>query len=636
MTDPFGPASISHLRPRVFHRTESIDSDVRGQPGIQPDIIPHRQTGVNWLGLTCALVLTIFVGRLYFLQIVEGQTYRQRSERNRIQTEVISAPRGSIVDRYGQPLVSNAPNFLLTVTPADIPSAGRPRQDEIDQLAAIIHRKPDEIKNAISDRRHRSTDPVTIVDHAPESEAIDWMVQTASMPGVRVTSVPTRQYLDGPNTSAILGYIGVVSGSDLEAHPQLTPQSVNGKTGLEKQYDVDLTGQDGFRDIERDVRNQSQAIVRQQDSQPGKTLTLTIDRQLQIKLSERLLAEIKVAHSPGGSAVALNPQTGEILALVSAPAFDNNWFVTPGHSDQITTALQDPARPFLNRAISGLYPSGSIIKPLLAAAGLHEHVVTPDTTVVSTGGITVGSDHFPDWKSGGHGITNLAKALAESVNTYFYILGGGYQGKIGLGVDRMVKYLQAFGWGSKTGVDLPGESQGLLPTKEWRQTTRATPWKLGDTYHLSIGQGDLQVTPLQIASGLSAIANGGTLYQPHLVSTVTDANNQIVRTYAPTVLRTNIVSSTDIMAVQNGMRQGVLNGSSRSLQSLPVPAAGKTGTAQFGREGKTHAWFAAYAPYDHPTILIVVMVEAGGEGNATALPVAKDVLQWFFSRNQHP
>ncbi len=431
----------------------------------------------------------------------------------------------------------------------------------------------------------------------------------------------------------VLGYIGKISSDELQQKSNASIIDVTGKAGLEKMYDDVLRGQDGRREVDRAKVGQNSS-TQDRDPVPGDTLHVSLDADLQQRLFDRLQAAIHQAHSTAGAAVAINPQNGEILALVSAPTFDDNWFVDQSHQSDVMHALHDKTQPLLNRAIAGQYPSGSIIKPLIGTAALAEGVVTPQTTVLSTGGLKVGVNTFPDWKPGGHGITNLSKAIAESVNTYFYEVGGGYDQQPGLGVDRIVKYLSRYGWGRTLGIDIPGEQPGLLPTKQWRTNVRPTPWRLGDTYHLAIGQGDLEVTPLQVASAIAAVANGGTLYQPHLVREISDPNGQTRTTIVPKVLEKDIAPGPDITAVQAGMREGVLSGSSRAMQSVPVPVAGKTGTAQFGVGNHTHAWYTAFAPYDHPTIALAVVIEGGGQGHEIALPVAKDILTWYFSETR--
>lgn len=602
-------------------------------PAVQSHLALISTSGwFRWLPVGIGLIALIFIGRLVQLQIAQGESFRQTAEHNRLRIQVLPAPRGAIVDRYGRVLVSNVPDFSLTITPADLPNESAERQVIVAKVQRLTALPLSRIMALISNPNQRRTDPVPIVEHVDYRQAIQWLVVVNSWPGVNVTAVPRRAYTLGPAAAAVIGYVGKLSPEDKRHHPQINVLDVIGKDGLERQYDRQLRGQDGQIATERAVNNQGQQTVTDQPAIAGQTLRLSLDRDLQQRLFDRLESAIASAHSTSGAAVAINPQNGEILAIVSAPSFDNNWFVSSSHTADIQRVLTDRRQPLLNRAIGGVYPSGSIIKPFIGTAALAEHVVTPSTTVLSTGGLKVGGSNFPDWKPGGHGVTNLAKAIADSVNTYFYEVGGGYQQQPGLGVDRIVAYLQKFGWGSPLGIDLPGEAAGLVPTRHWRETVRPTPWRLGDTYHLAIGQGDLEVTPLQVATAVAAVANGGTLFQPHLLTTTISADGRTTTATGPEILRDHLATAANIAAVQNGMRQGVLTGSSQQMQSVPVPVAGKTGTAQFGVGNRTHAWYTAYAPFDHPSIALAIVIEGGGQGHEIALPVAKDILTWYFTR----
>jgi penicillin-binding protein 2 len=260
----------------------------------------------------------------------------------------------------------------------------------------------------------------------------------------------------------------------------------------------------------------------------------------------------------------------------------------------------------------------------VAAAALAEGLIIPTTSFLSTGGLTIGSWFFPDWKVGGHGETNVGKAIAESVNTFFYIIGGGFDAFTGLGVERITSYARLFGFGSLTGLDLPNEGEGFLPSKEWKEEVKGERWYVGDTYHLAIGQGDLLVTPLQMAVALSTVANGGTKYEPHVAKAVGDQWILPKGTVLPEELR------QAIKIVREGMRQTVTSGSARRLNSLPLAAAGKTGTAQIGGSSETHAWFTGFAPYENPEIAVVVLIEEGGEGSSTAVPVAENIFRWWY------
>jgi penicillin-binding protein 2 len=590
-------------------------------------------------GWVFAAMLLGTVGLLYRLSVLQSRAnsgYLQRVDRNRIRREILPAPRGAIVDRNGIPVVQNVPNFVLSVIPADVPK-GTDRPAWIarvqDQTKIAL---PDIEAALVYDENKSFNDPRILRDRISYNEALRLMVLIGDIPGLSVTAVPTRSYTLGPAFAPVLGYIGKITKEELRANPQASYLDETGKAGLEKQYNDILQGTDGYRDVEHDVFNRATNVLRRQDPIPGKTIRLTIDQQLQTRLYNSLSQAVSKAHSTGGAAIAVDPRNGEVLAMVSAPTFDNNWFIDESKKKERQNAVLDSRKLMLNRAIAGQYPSGSIIKPLISAAALAEKIITPTTTVLSTGGLKIGPNYFPDWKSGGHGVTNVAKAIAESVNTFYYEIGGGYENQPGLGVERIVKYLQLFGWGSKTGIDIPGEAKGFLPTKTWRDTIRIDPWRLGDTYHLAIGQGDVQATPIQIITSIAAVANGGTVYQPHLVQRVDLSDGTTGAVTQAKVLQKKFVSTSVLSAVQFGMRQGVLAGSSRSMQSLPVAVAGKTGTAQFGNKGKTHAWYTVYAPYENPTIAMIVLIEGGGEGNATALPVAKEVLQWYFTRGAKP
>lgn len=624
MRDPF----IIDAAP-LHHRSTPGSTEPEHMVG---GIIATSIGRTNAVMLAMGLLFLVLGWRLVDLQFIQGATMRARSEGNRVRQVISPAPRGTILDRHGVSLADNVANLAVTLTPADIPKKKAERDTFIQHIATVVGISVEDITNALQSKQRKPTDPVTIKEHLQYDEAVKIMVAITAEPSLNVVGLPNRIYPLGQAISHVIGYTGRVTTDDIASNPSRNPLDTVGKTGLEKEYDAVLTGQDGITEIEHDAQNRSQRILSEQVSQPGHTLVTSIDAGLQSLLSEKLLAMVQQVHSSGGAAVAMDPNTGQILAMTSAPTYDNSWFVEAGHSEEISKALTGSAKVLLNRAISGKYPSGSIIKPLISAAALTEKTITPSTTVNSVGGFSVGRDFFPDWKAGGHGITNVAKAIAESVNTFFYAVGGGYDTIQGLGVDRIVKYLQKFGWGATLGIDLPSESAGFVPTKEWRTTKRPSPWKLGDTYHLSIGQGDVEVTPLQIVNYISAVANGGTLYKPEIVTKIQTADGVITEEKKPVILESSLVPASAIATVQDGMRQGVLAGSSRSLQSLPVTSAGKTGTAQFGNEGKTHSWYAAYAPYDHPKIVIAVIVEGGGEGNTAALPVAKDALQWYFTQ----
>ncbi|PIY97009.1 MAG: penicillin-binding protein 2, partial [Candidatus Kerfeldbacteria bacterium CG_4_10_14_0_8_um_filter_42_10] len=432
----------------------------------------------------------------------------------------------------------------------------------------------------------------------------------------------------------LIGYIGKITEKDLTLpeNQDYLLTDIIGKTGLEYQYEKMLKGEDGKKMIEVDSLGKEKKLVASKEPQSGQNITLSIDLGLQKTLDQSLKKMIAGTNSPGGAAIAIDPRNGEILAMASAPGFNSNEFVKGISVENFEKLISDPDRPLFMRAVSAQYPPGSTIKPVIASAALQEGVITPQTTIMSAGGLRVGPNFFPDWKAGGHGLTDVKKALAESVNTFFYTVGGGFEDFTGLGVDRINQYAHLFGLGEPLGIDFPSEASGFLPTKQWKEDSKGERWYLGDTYHLSIGQGDILVTPLQVADYTAAIANGGTLYQPQIVKSIKNpALDQIIKK-DPLVIRDNFISPVYLNTVREGLRQAVTSGSASALQNVPVSVAGKTGTAQIGNENRTHAWFTGFAPYESPEIVITVIVEKGGEGHAAALPVAKDGFNWYFNQ----
>jgi len=316
------------------------------------------------------------------------------------------------------------------------------------------------------------------------------------------------------------------------------------------------------------------------------------------------------------------------LALVSLPSFDNNDFSGGISKEKYSGYVNDPNAPLFNRAFGGNYPSGSTIKPVMAAAALQEGVITSNTSFLSNGGLRVGPWFFPDWQAGGHGITNVRKSLAQSVNTFYYYIGGGYDKFEGLGVDRIEEYLKKFHFSEALGIDLPGEVDGFVPSRLWKEQ-KNEKWYVGDTYNLSIGQGDLLVTPLQIAVMTSFFANGGTMYKPHVVKTLTDPVTKQKEEIKSIVLAQNMVRKDVIDTVRLGMKDCAEAGSCRRLALLPFTSAGKTGTAQWNKNKANHAWFTSFAPFENPEIVVTVLVEEGEEGSRIAAPIAYEFYRWW-------
>jgi len=461
-------------------------------------------------------------------------------------------------------------------------------------------------------------------------------LESDNMPGVVITNKTRREYnLYSLSLSHILGYTGKINDKELAKFgPEYLPIDYIGKSGMENFWENEMKGSNGKKQIEVDALGKEKKIINQEAGEDGHNLVLSIDVDLQKKLEESVIAILRKARLNKACAIALDPNNGEILAMVSFPSYNNNDFARGMTAGEFQKIANHPDKPLFNRCISGEYPSGSVIKPVIAAAALEENVINENTSFLSTGGLKIGQWFFPDWKAGGHGTINIRRALAESVNTFFYYIGGGYQDFRGLGLERMVKYEKLFGLDTQTGIDMPGEASGFLPTEEWKLKTKGELWYIGDTYHLSIGQGDTLVTPLQVADYTAIFANGGSLYRPHIIRQVLNSKDQLIGEVDNKPIKSNIISSKNINIVREGMRQAVTAGSAGSLQSVPVAVAGKTGTAQWSSTKPTHAWFTGFAPYDKPEIVITILIEQGGEGSYTAVPIANEVLTWYFSRKK--
>jgi len=404
---------------------------------------------------------------------------------------------------------------------------------------------------------------------------------------------------------------------------------------LEYSWEKELKGINGHKNIEVDAFGRRKKVVSELEPVAGYNLKLSLDLDLQRQAEIVTKSWLLKTKTSRAAVIAMDPRNGHILALVSLPAYNNNLFARGLSQEEYDVFLNDENHPLFNRAISGELPSGSTIKPVVAAAALQEKIISENTSFLSVGGIYIGQWFFPDWKAGGHGLTDVRKALAESVNTFFYYIGGGYQDFVGFGVDRLVTYMRLFGFGEKTGIDLNGESAGFVPTPSWKEETKNEAWYIGDTYHIAIGQGDILVTPLQVANFTAAIANGGTLYRPSLVQSLLAENNQKIKDISPEIIRRDFIDPYNLQVVREGMRQTVTAGSARSLRVLPVSVAGKTGTAQWSSTKENHAWFTGFAPYENPEIVITVLVEEGREGSEVSVPIAQEILNWYFSQPEN-
>ncbi len=601
----------------------------------------RRPPTLRALAVFAALAFVCLGMRIFYLQIVRGHEFRLLSENNRIRSQVVLAPRGKILDRSGQVLAQNTASFNLVAIAFDLPKIGL--SQEVTALAAEFGLDAGDVLDKISAVPKNSIEPIVIKQNVSRDQSLLFETESSRFLGFSVEEIPVRDYADAPAFSHVLGYTGLLSPGDLVGLDQNAYASEDyiGKLGIEQQYEKYLHGQNGQDLVEVDATGKLLDVLGENPPVPGNTLILNIDKDLQAQLYAALQANVG---SQRGAAVAINPKNGQVLALVSSPGFNNDLFA-PGISQADYQALlNDKNQPLFNRAIAGTYPPGSTSKPMTATAGLQEGVITDSTVIYDNGVITVPNQFggvaydFHGWKPGGLGPMTVRSAIAMSSDIFFYeVAGGSPNGSLaGLGADRLAEYFRKFGLGKPLGIDIQGEKGGLVPDPAWKMSYYNNDpllgkWYLGDTYHMGIGQGDVLVTPLQAAEWTAIVANGGTGYVPEIAQKVMDENGKVLWQNQPKVLVSNIASAANMKIVQEGMRQTVTAGTAKALMSLPISSAGKTGTSQFddSNPAKTHAWFTVYAPYEDPQIVITVLVEAGGEGNAAAEPIVKNALQWW-------
>ena len=588
---------------------------------------PIGNLGLKFLGFLALAVFLLLGFRVFYLQIVKGDYYTNLAKENRVRFITIKAPRGLIFDKNGKKLVENAPSFDAILVPADLPKNIDERRQEVRNLAGILSINDQSLEAMVESQNLDSLNPVLVKENISEDESLIFSENKNKLAGFQLDKTAVRNYQDGNYFSSIIGYTGKVDKDDLAKNPDYLMIDYTGKIGLELSYEKYLRGVNGKQKVEVDSAGNIKKDLGADQPINGSDLYLGIDEDLQKKLQDTLQKKLEETGTKTASAVAIDPRNGEILALVNLPSYDNNLFAKGISSEDYNTLITDPEKPMFNRAVSGEYPPGSTFKPLVASAALQEGTINSGTTLNCPAEIDIGSYRFPDWKP--HGITDVRKAIAESVDIFFYAVGGGWDNITGLGIDKIKQYASEFGLGRTLGIDIPGEASGLVPDRAWKQEKFGERWYVGDDYHCAIGQGFITATPLQLANYTAAIANGGTVYKPHLATSIKkiDGTEEKIE---PEILSKNFISPFNLEVVREGMRQTVTSGTAQPLKDLPVAVAGKTGTAQFGDGDKTHGWFTSFAPYDNPQIAMAVLVEGGGEGFSTAEPVTRDVYQWYF------
>ena len=580
------------------------------------------------LGVVVCLVFAVLVGQLFYLQVIRGWEYQRRARAVTRRELPIPAQRGEIFDRhYDFPLVVNQDSFAVDLIPADIEASLR--EELFARVAEVLRSDAAEIHRRIPPRNYHLYQPIEVkggVDFATVAYLAEHLHE---FPGVAWHNKPIRNYLVTGSLAHVVGYVGDISREELQVlyNEGYSPGAVLGKSGIERRYDRILRGVDGrrFRTVDVRERRLSQRPDEDIPPEPGKNLVLTLDRHVQL-LCEKALGE-RI-----GSVVVLKPATGEILAMVSYPSFDPNRFYTDRGAEEFGRLTLDPSFPFINRAVQAVYPPASTFKIIMTAALVEEEAFPLSRKITCRGSIEYGDRVFHcHVRKTGHGPLDLFGGLAQSCNVYFYTAGDE------LGVERIAYYSREFGLGQLTGIDITGEVAGFVPTPEWKESTRHIKWLGGDTINMSIGAGFLLVSTLQMANVVAMVANEGRIYRPHLLKEVRDPQTgRVIQAVEPELLRVAPMRRETFATVQEAMRGVVTEGTANVvITTKAVEVAGKTGTAEVGKEDRWHSWFAAYGPYqtDDPEerVAVVVSVEAENEWEWWAPKAADVIFQGIFA-----
>ena len=549
-------------------------------------------------GLAVILGLSTLTARLFYLQVVDGGDFASLAEGNRTIVQAIPSSRGLIYDRSGAVLVTNVPTFAVKVRPADLPE---PRRDEVvARLSGLIGTPIPEINAAIDGNPGSRFDPVRVAQDVPKETANLIAEAGFELPGVEVVVEARREYAHGPLLSQLLGYTGPVSSEQIEELKSkgYLPDDLMGKTGVEAYYEEDLRGTYGAETVERDASGRKlQVLDTVSEAEAGNSLRLTIDTHQQELAQQALRWGMKTAGLKRGVVIVMNPQTGEILAMVSLPTYDNNAFARGISSKDFAALLKNPDKPLLNHAVAAHYPPGSTYKLVAGTGALADKKITPYTRIQTKPYLVLGQTKFWEWNHRGWGGCDLDCGFGHSSDTYFFQLAGK------LGIDRLGYWAKQYGFGAPTGVDLPGEVSGIVPTNQWKLQALGEEIFPGEVYQAGIGQGYDVVTPLQLINAYAALANGGTLYQPRLVHEIVGPDGQVVEPFEPTVIRKLDVKASVLKEMREAARSTVLLRHTYNLVDLPLVIAGKSGTAEFGlRDSKGrlpfHSWFVGFTPKD--------------------------------------
>ena len=586
-------------------------------------------------GLVVVLAVGTLTARLFYLQITNGTEFAAISNQQRTVNEPIPAPRGFMYDRNGRLLVKNVPTFAVKVRPADLPD--EVRDEVVDRLAALLSMDPSDINATIDGNPGSAFDLVRVAQDVDRETAQLISEAGYELPGVEVAVEARRQYTDGPLMSQLLGYTGPVSAEQLPDLRDLgyQPDDLLGKVGLESQYETELRGTYGLESVARDkTGRRTQVLQTMREPVPGASLTLTIDTKAQRNAQKALRWAMDRIGMKRGVVIAMNPQTGEILAMVSMPTYDNNKFARGISVKDYEKLLDNKDKPLINHAIQAHYAPGSTYKLVTGTGGLADREITAGTRLMTKSFLTLGDTKFYEWNRRGWGACDIYCGFGHSSDTYFYQVAGM------LGIDRLAYWARQYGFGAPTGVDLPGEVAGIVPDNAWKQNALGAPVFAGETYQAGIGQGYDAVTPLQLINAYAALANGGKLYQPQIVREVIGPDGEIVRPFEPKVIHKLKAKPSVLRTMRLAARETVTLRHTYNLVDLPIKIAGKSGTAEFGTpdsKGRLpySSFFVGFTPKDprngsfedHDSRLIVMAFahDSRTKGNA-----ATEIVKYFF------
>ncbi|MEW6617171.1 MAG: penicillin-binding protein 2 [Patescibacteria group bacterium] len=589
--------------------------------------VPLTDKVFRWVFFCIILVFLVTLGQFFYINVKEGDFYYNRAVTNMSDVKIHPAPRGVIFDRFGKPLLRNEPAIRVFISPHDFPEDYPLRLKALENIASFVGIDFSELKKMIGEKDWGQGENLLLLDDASHEQVV--ALSALDLKGIYIEPTFKRIYEYPFIFSHILGYTGLVNTSDLKNNTNLFVDDKIGRAGLEAFYDEYVRGNNGKEVFFRNAKGRVEEERSVQEPEPGSALYTFIDAELQKYMYTRLKDALTSLGRDSGAAIAMNPQNGEVLGLVSVPGFD---------AKNLKEALVSQSKPLFNRAVSGVYNPGSVIKPLVAVAALTEGVIDPKKQIYSAGYIEIPNPYNPsqpgrflDWKP--HGWIDVHSALAKSSNIYFYEVTGGFESQKGIGILKLKEWWQKFNLDKKTNIDLIGEGQGFLPDPEWKEEERGEPWRLGDTYNVAIGQGDFMVTPIGLLNYISAVANGGILYEPRIVKEIVDEKGNKVKEM-PVKISNDLKEqiSKFLPDVQIGMR-GVVSesyGTAHSLSLLPFEVAAKTGTAQIQNNSKVNAFFVGYAPFKNPQIALLILVENAREGSLNTIPVAKDIFLWYY------